>query len=95
MRIARKRRRGLKMFKRSRNVKPSNTSKVVSLVKSVSKHVAGGMKNVSDEEYVQRLAVCNGCDYRVGDECEVCGCVISRKARWKSEDCLKEFWEKL
>ena len=54
-----------------------------------------GMKNVSETEYIERITTCNNCDYRKDDECLKCGCIISKKAWWASEDCPENKWPKL
>lgn len=67
--------------------------------KAVVRHVADGGRDVSDEEFFSRLAVCKTCE-----SCDVprmvcreqsCGCQLYVKARWHSENCPQGKWPRL
>lgn len=66
------------------------------LATAVVKHIKDGGRNVTIEEYTERLAVCNGCDMRLKNRCThpSCGCFLDKKAWWASEDCPMEKWPK-
>jgi hypothetical protein len=69
--------------------------RALNLARAVSSHIADGMQVLSDEQYQARLDTCNGCPMRDGKVCthEDCGCIISRKAYWKSSYCPLNKWE--
>ncbi len=63
---------------------------------AVGRHLADGRRQVSDDELEARLAVCRKCS-----SCDLaamicreptCGCYLSIKARWQSEDCPLKKW---
>jgi len=62
---------------------------------AVLKRIGGGMKNVSESEYIERTMVCGSCEYKKEDECLKCGCMISKKAWWQTEDCPENKWPNL
>ena len=74
---------------------PPIFQQVKNLGTAVVKHVADGMKRVSDKEFEDRLSVCNECPLHQAGRCLECGCFISIKAKWNSEDCPKGKWDKL
>jgi hypothetical protein len=71
--------------------------KAARLAKATAKHVAGGMKETSPEQLQVRLDICNSCDIRDDITCTHpdCGCNLTRKALWMTEDCPLEKWPKL
>jgi len=77
---------------------PTLLQKAGTFFKAAVRHVADGLKNVSEEQYQQRLAICTDCpEYEPSNtHCRKCGCVIAgnvlAKARWKSEDCPIGRW---
>ena len=76
------------------NKKPNIIKKATNFAKAVKKHAEDGFKDVKLEEYIERLDICNGCDYQKDGECIECGCILSKKAWWRSEDCPKDKWPK-
>lgn len=77
---------------------PPLTKQAANLGKAVVKHVKDGMKKVTRQEYQDRLNICNKClppsGFRVKTRCthESCGCFISTKVWWASEDCPLGKW---
>jgi hypothetical protein len=70
--------------------------KVINLARAVTRHLNDGVKKVDDTVYQKRLATCRACS-----SCDLermvclemnCGCKLSRKARWRSEDCPLNKW---
>lgn len=62
-------------------------------VKSTVKHVVNGAETVSQEEHQQRLNICNGCEYKVGNSCKLCGCCLIKKTKWKVSECPIGRWK--
>jgi len=74
---------------------PSIFKKGANFIKSAAKHVAGGMKAVSQEEMDRRMAICEGCEFFTGGDrpkCSKCGCHLKIKARWESAHCPINKW---
>ena len=68
------------------------------LTKSVGSYIASGLKNVSQEEYQERLAVCDVCEHRGGkrkNRCMLCLCYIAIKAKARVWTCPDGRWKKL
>lgn len=67
--------------------------------KAIVRHTLSGGRKVSDEVYEQRLAICRTCP-----SCELstmrcrevsCGCWLSVKGRWASEECPLGRWPRV
>jgi len=65
----------------------SNTKKVINFAGALVKHIANGLRNVSEEEQKRRLEICNSCPLLLNGECSLCGCPVEEKTKWESEDC--------
>jgi gamma-glutamyl:cysteine ligase YbdK (ATP-grasp superfamily) len=74
--------------------KPSFLDKVKSVIKETTTHLANGAQNVSKEEYIGRVDVCNTCVHFIHKDytCGVCGCLMHIKAKWKTSKCPKDKW---
>jgi hypothetical protein len=77
--------------------RPRLIRKISNLAKATIKHINDNMTIVTTDQYEERISICSDCSLREKDECThpSCGCVISRKAWWRSEDCPEEKWPKL
>ena len=73
---------------------PGAIKKASNFLKAVKKHAKDGFADVSLEEYIERLEICNKCPLHKDGECIECGCILSKKAWWRSEDCPKDKWPK-
>lgn len=75
--------------------KPNMMIKSYNLLKAVSKRVLGGLENVDEVTFYDRVHTCSRCDYfdHVEKECITCGCPIETKASWKTESCPHNKWE--
>jgi hypothetical protein len=62
---------------------------------AVTKYVKSGMQNTSEEDFAERMKICEGCEWRSGSRCMKCGCFIDKKASWASSDCPIGKWPKL
>ena len=69
--------------------------RIFRFIKALFKYVVyGHFKNVTFEEYVERLARCSSCEFLNKEKwcCGVCGCYVSKKAKWATEECPEEKW---
>tara|TARA_R100001163_G_C5015478_1_gene159973 strand:+ start:360 stop:635 length:276 start_codon:yes stop_codon:yes gene_type:complete len=65
------------------------------LIATTTKHVANGLKNISDTDYIQRVVECTKCEKLVDNNmCSMCGCYIPTKARWEVSECPMNKWKK-
>ena len=75
---------------------PSMAQKAVNFAKASAKHVSSGLKSVSEETKNIRLAICNTCPHKVGEEnnptCNKCGCFLNIKTGWASQACPIGKW---
>ena len=78
-----------------KNEGPGKIKKVANFAKAAAKHAANGFQEVCETEYYERVSICDKCPYRKKNECIKCGCIISRKAWWLTEDCPENKWPKL
>jgi hypothetical protein len=64
--------------------------------KAVARHVVDGARKVSKKIYKERLEQCHKCVFHKRNRCShmKCGCVLTKKARWNSEDCPIGRWPK-
>lgn len=76
---------------------PSLIDMAKNFTKAIAKHARNKFDKVSDEEYDQRMTICQSCDYYEDKRCKQknCGCFITRKARWASEECPINKWPEL
>jgi len=83
---------------------PNLARRAANFAKAAVGHAADGFKKVSDEEFQYRLLVCAGDDTEAHPKCESlsdagvctekqCGCVVFKKAAWKSESCPIGKWQ--
>ena len=75
---------------------PSFFQMAKTFAKELATYVANGSPNVTQEAYMERLEVCNNCEYLIKDtmRCGSCGCLLEHKAKWKTSDCPKSKWAK-
>lgn len=75
---------------------PSLQERAIHLAVATGKHILDGMKRVSLEEYKKRIDICNNCprNWMKDGLCyhPKCGCNITIKAWWNSEECPEKFW---
>lgn len=76
---------------------PSLFKMAQNLGKAVVRHVKDGNREVTQEEYGARLSVCIGCEFHKNGRClhANCGCFLTKKAWWASEDCPEQKWPQL
>jgi len=75
---------------------PSVVGLAANFAKAVARHVVDGARKVSRQIYKARLEECNKCVFQKKNRCShmKCGCVLTKKARWNSEDCPIGRWPK-
>ena len=71
---------------------PSLARQAWNLAQSLADFVADGFKTVSEEQYRQRLEICDACDQRRNNRCMQCGCRLSLKARGRAFKCPESKW---
>lgn len=71
---------------------PRITKQVWDLARSLVWYAADGFRNVSREEYAQRIEICTDCSRRVGARCLECGCGLVFKARGRAFQCPLGKW---
>ncbi len=74
---------------------PSIWEMTKSFTRDLSKWVAEGAPNVSQDDYKQRLSDCNSCEHLIRDKmrCGKCGCLVEHKAKWKTTKCPIDVWK--
>jgi hypothetical protein len=76
---------------------PGLLKKAANFTKAVVKHAADGLERLPEEQYLERLTVCESCEtYNVEKGvCRDwrCGCSLKKKAWWRSEECPKGKWK--
>jgi hypothetical protein len=65
----------------------NSSNAIITFSKAITKYIKSGFKNVTRDKYKDRLLTCDSCEKRKGLRCGVCGCFITTKAKWKSEEC--------
>jgi hypothetical protein len=73
---------------------PSVFKQAKNFATSAARHIADGGQNVPENLKRARLEICSGCDKLSGDRCSECGCMVSMKAAWASEECPIGKWER-
>ena len=63
--------------------------------KEFIKFAKSGMKVVSQEQYIERLEICNTCEHRRNETCGLCGCLLGTKAQWSTTDCPDKRWKRI
>jgi hypothetical protein len=62
-------------------------------IKAVNKRAKDGFRDVDQESYKERLKQCESCDSKTEDwRCLECGCFLTIKAKWSTEDCPRNKW---
>lgn len=67
-------------------------------ITALTRHAADGLRQCSQAEVEERLAICRGCRSFLGDRCAECGChcndqrVFLNKLAWRSEACPLRKW---
>lgn len=72
---------------------PPVAKQLLTFSSAVARFVSAGMPRVEPAEYDRRIRDCLACP-RLGPEgrCAHCGCWVSEKALWKTEECPEDRW---
>jgi hypothetical protein len=66
--------------------------KILNIIKGTYYNLTGKKQNLADK----RLEICNQCDHRedfkLGDICNLCGCILESKTRVEDEQCEMNKW---
>ena len=75
---------------------PSFFQMVKTFTTELATYIANGSPNVTTEDYVSRLEVCESCPHFMvqSARCGKCGCLMEHKAKMKTSDCPIGKWEK-
>ncbi len=71
---------------------PSLARQAWNLAQSLADFVADGCTTVSEEQYRERLEICDTCPERRNNRCMKCGCRLSLKARGRAFRCPADKW---
>ena len=73
---------------------PNIFDKIQNLAGSIFSHVSNSFENVNSDIKLQRLSICNSCEFLDKDSksCNVCGCFVEVKTSWASEKCPIDKW---
>jgi hypothetical protein len=75
-------------------------TQVTGFAAAIVKHAAAGMPMCDSEEISRRHDICLACEHLKNDACTLCGCPISRTARyvsklsWADSECPAGKWGK-
>ena len=72
---------------------PSLIEQGLNFIEAVANHMANHLKRVPLEEFQKRLAICRDCMYFEDSFCKICGCLVTKKAWWDSEECPVQKWQ--
>ncbi|MBL8788274.1 MAG: hypothetical protein JNJ59_25495 [Deltaproteobacteria bacterium] len=75
-----------------RNKRPHLLSRVWNLTRSLKAFVGDGLTTVDKAQYQRRLELCHACPERWNDDCKICGCRLSWKARGRAFGCPLGKW---
>jgi hypothetical protein len=67
-------------------------TRVVSFLRAIAQHIAEGCPHLAEDSLRKRFATCEPCQFRSGNTCGDCGCVIAIKARMPSQQCPRGLW---
>lgn len=78
-------------------------NRIITFIKSLIWHISLGMPKSSQQEILDRFAICKECDmYSIRDQqCLVCGCGINKnksffnKLAWSDQKCPLNKWNSL
>ena len=80
-----------KILKKS---KPSLGKMVKNFAKAAVEFAAEGFPVVDEEVYKERINTCLNCpeliQYKM--QCNNCGCFVTKKAAWKTQNCPLKYW---
>jgi len=88
---------GCKDCQKNKKLKIFKWKYMKNFLRFLYQNVKSGFKQVSYDEYNNRLALCKACIFYNHEQarCNDCGCYVRNKAKFKTEFCPQGFWRKL
>tara|TARA_R100000152_G_C6736925_1_gene161007 strand:+ start:67 stop:351 length:285 start_codon:yes stop_codon:yes gene_type:complete len=88
---------GCKDCQKNKKLKIFKWKYMKNFLRFLYQNVKSGFKQVSYDEYNNRLALCKACIFYNHEQvrCNDCGCYVKNKAKFKTEVCPQGFWRKL
>jgi len=74
---------------------PSVAQKGWAFTMSMLKFAGSGFSKTTEEQYKERLSICEPCEFRKKNQCLSCGCYIPAKAAMLVAGCPEKFWPQL
>ena len=74
---------------------PGVIQMAANFTKTIAEYVSDGMTNVSKSELESRLSECTMCEFRNNEQCGICGCFMSSKAKMRTASCPLGKWHAL
>ena len=72
---------------------PSFIQQAKNLMKSTAEHLRDGKREVSNEQHIERLNICESCEFMRQDRrCAKCGCFLDTKTKWRTSSCPIGKW---
>tara|TARA_R110002167_G_scaffold3430_4_gene16755 strand:+ start:938 stop:1204 length:267 start_codon:yes stop_codon:yes gene_type:complete len=71
---------------------PTLLTQIRTFFKALFIHIKTGSKTVGGKVYMKRLDTCSMCQFKRGDKCGKCGCLLIPKAKWKTSTCPIDKW---
>lgn len=71
---------------------PGLLEKAANFASALVSHAQSGFQKLPLGIVEDRLRVCGGCEQNNGGRCAACGCHVSLKAGWASQDCPLRKW---
>jgi len=65
--------------------------RLIRFIIALFKYIIWG-DQVTNDKYISRIKICDSCSDKCGSKCCICGCYLSKKARWSTESCPKNKW---
>lgn len=68
---------------------PNILRQAAGFIGATIEHAADGFTDVSDNEFNRRITICSSCPLfnKEQETCDLCGCYMQTKARWRSGTC--------
>lgn len=77
---------------RDKQALPTVLEQAGNLLGSLGAFAVSGFQYVTEDEWRERLAVCDVCEHRTGKRCAECGCFVESKAKLRSDNCPLGRW---
>lgn len=68
-------------------ITPSFARQAVNFISEISNHILNGAGLVSNQVWLERLQICEGCPLNNQGICSLCGCPVENKTRLATSSC--------